>query len=225
MKNFSFILLRMLMLASCSEVEDDSLERITDTIRGKYECKSVSIQGRSLDLNGDGIVSGNMLDEFEKFWRPGDILLRVFPVRQYGEEQVMSVEIPKQDVYYDKRSGEYETPNLYGYTMFINFMYSIDETGALSIRPGSYNDISSEDDDMIYHIDFRENAAWKRHTLIPKRNRKQKSHPCSSSTRRNRPLNPVTTNSSEARPSPNAESTAGTCWSSKMTVERQRKLK
>ena len=64
MKNFSFILLMMLMLASCSEVEDDSLERITDTIRGKYECKSVSIQGRSLDLNGDGIVSGNMLDEF-----------------------------------------------------------------------------------------------------------------------------------------------------------------
>ena len=149
----------MLMLASCSEVEDDSLERITDTIRGKYECKSVSIQGRSLDLNGDGIASGDMLDEFEKFWSPGDILLRVFPVRQYGEEQVMSVEIPKQDVYYDKRSGEYETPNLYGYTMFINFMYSIDETGALSTRPGSYNDISSEDDGMIYHVDFRDNSA------------------------------------------------------------------
>lgn len=159
MKNFSFILLMMLMLVSCSEVEDDSLERITDTIRGKYECKSVSIQGRSLDLNGDGIVSGNMLDEFEKFWSAGDILLRVFPVRQYGEEQVMSVEIPKQDVYYDKRSGEYETPNLYGRTMFIDFMYSVDETGALSIRPGSYNDISSEDDDMIYHVDFRDNSA------------------------------------------------------------------
>lgn len=159
MKNPVHIILILALFASCGKIEDNSLELITDTVRGKYECRSVSIQGRSLDLNGDGIVSGNMLDEFEKFWSPGDILLRVFPVRQYGEEQVMSVEIPKQDVYYDKRSGKYETPNLYGYTMFINFMYSIDETGALSTRPGSYNDISSEDDDMIYHIDFRDNSA------------------------------------------------------------------
>ena len=159
MKNPVHIILILALFASCGKIEDNSLELITDTVRGKYECRSVSIQGRSLDLNGDGIVSGNMLDEFEKFWRPGDILLRVFPVRQYGEESAISVEIPKQDVYYDKRSGEYETPNLYGYTMFINFMYSIDETGALSIRPGSYNDISSEDDDMIYHVDFRDNSA------------------------------------------------------------------
>ena len=49
-KKSFYVFLLPLLLLSCSKEEDDSLEKITDTIIGRYECRSATIQGRPLDL-------------------------------------------------------------------------------------------------------------------------------------------------------------------------------
>ena len=67
MKKSFYVFLLPLLLLSCSKEEDDSLEKITDTIIGRYECRSATIQGRPLDLNEDGTAEDDMIAEFKGF--------------------------------------------------------------------------------------------------------------------------------------------------------------
>ena len=89
------------MFVSCNRPEDDTLEKITDTIIGKYMCKSATIQdGHLLDIDGNGIVSDDVIAEFERleaaFWAIKDRPVRISPVKEYGQVANINIEIPKQ---------------------------------------------------------------------------------------------------------------------------------
>ena len=167
MKKSFYVFLLPLLLLSCSKEEDDSLEKITDTIIGRYECRSATIQGRLLDINGDGKVGDDMMTEFEGFelayQRITEEPVRIFPVKEYETDESFHIEIPKQRVDYDKRSGKYIIRGMYiGDSMYIGFEYSVDRSGKINAAPhneGNGDDLGGEYDDMIYLIDYQGNSA------------------------------------------------------------------
>lgn len=165
MRHLFRILLLLVMFASCNKPADDTLEKITDTIVGRYLCKSATIQGYQLDLDGNGIASDDIIAEFERFeaafWTTRDTPVRISPVKEYGQVANIDIEIPKQRVNYDKRTGEYIIKIMSGSSMYICFRYSVDESGKIVTWP--YNEGNStlgwEDKDMIELIDYRDNSA------------------------------------------------------------------
>lgn len=167
MKKIFYVFLLPLLLLSCSKEEDDSLEKITDTIVGRYVCRSATIQGRLLDINGDGKVGDDMMTEFEGFelayQRITEEPVRIFPVKEYETDESFHIEIPKQRVDYDKRSGKYIIRGMYiGDSMYIGFEYSVDRSGKINAAPhneGNGDDLGGEYDDMIYLIDYQGNSA------------------------------------------------------------------
>lgn len=167
MKKIFYVFLLPLLLLSCSKEEDDSLEKITDTIVGRYVCRSATIQGRLLDINGDGKVGDDMMAEFEGFelayQRITEEPVRIFPVKEYETDESFHIEIPKQRVDYDKRSGKYIIRGMYiGDSMYIGFEYSVDRSGKINAAPhneGNGDDLGGEYDDMIYLIDYQGNSA------------------------------------------------------------------
>lgn len=165
MKKIFYVFLLPLLFLSCSkEEDDDGLEKITDTIVGMYECRSATIQGRLLDLNGDGTAGDDMIAEFKGFdiynWFGQDLHARVHPVKSYGEKQLIYITIPKQRVNYDKRTGEYTFKAMFGDILYIGFRYSVNESGMIITEPDEKggNDYSYEDDSMIELIDYRNNC-------------------------------------------------------------------
>lgn len=167
MKKSFYVFLLPLLFLSCSKEEDDSLEKITDTIVGRYVCRSATIQGRLLDINGDGKVGDDMMTEFEGFelayQRITEEPVRIFPVKEYETDESFHIEIPKQRVDYDKRSGKYIIRGMYiGDSMYIGFEYSVDRSGKINAAPhneGNGDDLGGEYDDMIYLIDYQGNSA------------------------------------------------------------------
>ena len=167
MKKIFYVFLLPLLFLSCSKEEDDSLEKITDTIVGRYVCRSATIQGRLLDINGDGKVGDDMMTEFEGFelayQRITEEPVRIFPVKEYETDESFHIEIPKQRVDYDKRSGKYIIRGMYiGDSMYIGFEYSVDRSGKINAAPhneGNGDDLGGEYDDMIYLIDYQGNSA------------------------------------------------------------------
>ena len=168
MKKIFYVFLLPLLFLSCSkEEDDDGLEKITDTIVGRYVCRSATIQGRLLDLNGDGTAGDDMVAEFEGFelayQRITEEPVRIFPVKEYETEESFLIEIPKQRVDYDKRAGKYIIKDMYiGDSMFIGFKYSVDRSGKINTaayNEGNGDDLGGEYDDMIYLIDYQGNSA------------------------------------------------------------------
>ncbi|MDE6870591.1 MAG: hypothetical protein K2J62_00540 [Bacteroidales bacterium] len=165
MRRLFHTLLVLVVFASCNKPADDTLEKITDTIVGRYMCKSATIQGYQLDLDGNGIVSDDVIAEFERFeaafWAIRDRPVRISPVKEYGQVANINIEIPKQRVNYDKRTGEYLIKIMSGSSMYICFRYLVDESGKIVAWP--YNEGNSilgwEDDDMIEFVDYRDNSA------------------------------------------------------------------
>lgn len=165
MRRLFHTLLVLVIFASCNKPADDTLEKITDTIVGRYMCKSATIQGYQLDLDGNGIVSDDVIAEFERFeaafWAIRDRLVRISPVKEYGQVANINIEIPKQRVNYDKRNDEYLIKIMSGSSMYICFRYLVDESGKIVAWP--YNEGNStlgwEDDDMIELVDYRDNSA------------------------------------------------------------------
>ena len=166
MRTLFYILILLVMFVSCNRPEDDTLEKITDTIIGKYMCKSATIQdGHLLDIDGNGIVSDDVIAEFERleaaFWAIKDRPVRISPVKEYGQVANINIEIPKQRVNYDKRTGEYIIKIMSGSSMYICFRCSVYESGKIITWP--YNEGNStlgwEDKDMIELIDYRDNSA------------------------------------------------------------------
>ena len=76
-----------------------------------------------------------MIAEFERFeaafWRIRDTPVRIYPVKEYGEVDNINIEIPKQRVNYDKRTGEHIIKIMSGDSMYICFRYSVDESGKI----------------------------------------------------------------------------------------------
>ena len=165
MRRLFHTLLVLVIFASCNKPADDTLEKITDTIVGRYMCKSATIQGYQLDLDGNGIVSDDVIAEFERFeaafWAIRDRPVRISPVKEYGQVANINIEIPKQRVNYDKRNDEYLIKIMSGSSMYICFRYLVDESGKIVAWP--YNEGNStlgwEDDDMIEFVDYRDNSA------------------------------------------------------------------
>lgn len=161
-----FILLPGLLAVACQKPADDALEKITDTIVGRYECRSIVIQGQELDLNGDGSVGNDMIREFDGYDFAQSLIestpVRVYAVKGYDREASISLEIPKQCVNYDKKSAKYAVVNdHYGTSMAISFLYSVDESGRINARPNidSNKREINEDNDTIYMADFLNNSA------------------------------------------------------------------
>ena len=154
-----------MMLVSCSKPADNTLEKITDTIIGRYECRSITIQGNPLDINGDGLTGTDMIAEFNGFYMASNRIkgpVRIAAVNDYEQEKTITIEIPKQCVNYNKKTSEYELQSMtYGDGMFIDFKYSIDKSGKIVTKP--YNEgnliLGDETDDMIYFADYRGNSA------------------------------------------------------------------
>lgn len=158
------IFLFMVIITSCKKNDDDSLERINDTIVGSYGCKSATIQNYTLDLNGDGVTGNDIFAEFNGFdvanWLWGERWLWIYPVRKYGETQKINLEIPRQLVNYDKRTGKYEVDTVLGGFICIGFYYTVDESGLLVSMPEEgARDLADEDEDVIQRIDCRDNCA------------------------------------------------------------------
>lgn len=165
MKSAIYLLCIGMMLASCSKPDENTLEKITDTIIGRYECKSITIQGNPLDINGDGLTGTDMIAEFVGFQMASIRIkepVRIAAVNDYEEEKTIMIEIPKQRVNYNKKSSEYELESMtYGDGMYICFKYAIDKSGKIMTKP--YNEgnsvLGKEYDDMIYLADYRGNSA------------------------------------------------------------------
>lgn len=154
----------MAIFSSCNPREDDTLERVNDTIVGSYGCKSATIQNFALDLNGDGLTGNDIFAEFKGFdvanWLWKERWLRINPVIRYGETQSINLEIPKQLVNYDKKTGEYVLESMFGGFMCIGFDYTVDVSGLLVATPeAGARDLSDEDKDVIERIDCRNNCA------------------------------------------------------------------
>ena len=151
------------LAVSCAEEEDDIYEMVSDTVVGKYEYKSVTIQGYSLDLNGDGIASDDVMAEFEGKTMNMDWLwrrpLKVSPYDPFwGGRQRVNVEIPKQYINYDKTTGEYVTDVMYGNSMILSFSWWIDESGKIYTegeKRGEDEDLYKEDDRIIERVDCK----------------------------------------------------------------------
>lgn len=150
------------LAVSCAEEEDDIYEMVNDTVVGKYEYKSVTIQGYSLDLNGDGIASDDVMAEFEGKTMNMDWLwrrpLKVFPYDPFWGKERLHVEIPKQYIDYDKTTGEYVTDFMYGNSMILTFSWWIDESGKIYTegeKRGEDEDLYYEDDRIIERVDCK----------------------------------------------------------------------
>ena len=162
MKKISYILFFAALAVSCAEEEDDIYEMVNDTVVGKYEYKSATIQGYSLDLNGDGIASDDVMAEFEGktmnmdwLWRTP---LKVFPHDPFWGKERLHVEIPKQYIDYDKTTGEYVTDFMYGNSMILTFSWWIDESGKIyteAEKRGEDEDLYMEDDRIIERVDCK----------------------------------------------------------------------
>lgn len=151
------------LAVSCAEEEDDIYEMVSDTVVGKYEYKSATIQGYRLDLNGDGIASDDVMAEFEGktmnmdwLWRTP---LKVFPYDPFwGVKERLHVEIPKQYIDYDKTTGEYVTDVMCGNSMILSFSWWIDESGKIYTegeKRGEDEDLYEEDDRIIELVDCK----------------------------------------------------------------------
>lgn len=150
------------LAVSCAEEEDDIYEMVNDTVVGKYEYKSITFQGYSLDLNGDGIASDDVMAEFEGIalidliWGS---TLRVSPYDPFwGGRQRVNVVIPKQCIDYDKTTGEYVTDVMYGNPMDLTFSWWIDESGKIYTegdKMGEDEELYEEDDRIIERVDCK----------------------------------------------------------------------
>lgn len=154
----------MAIFSSCNPREDDTLERVNDTIVGSYGCKSATIQNFALDLNGDGLTGNDFLSEFKGLdvvnWFPQKMSLKIYPVKKIGETQSIYPLIPKQLVNYDKKSGKYILDSIFGDFMSMRFDYTVDASGRLVSTPeAGARDLSDEDKDVIKRIDCRNNCA------------------------------------------------------------------
>lgn len=167
MKKIFYPLLMGIISVSCSKPADDTLKMFTDKIAGSYECKSITISGDPLDLNDDGIAGTDMIAEFNGFYLAAlriSAPITITAASDYGQWKNIQLEIPKQCVHYDKSTSRYEIRDMAtGEGMFIFFRYSIDGSGHIDVTPhNEANDtLGSEDDDMIYLVDYKGNSAKK----------------------------------------------------------------
>ena len=115
---------------SCTDNVGD-VSDISDNYSGQYICKSMRFLGSTIDINGDGNATMNLLSEYSTLPYTEDVIKTRFALRSpehYNEEVRCNVEIPMQDVTYHKISGEYTTEEM-GNDAYICFGYYVDLTG------------------------------------------------------------------------------------------------
>lgn len=160
MKRIFYFLAVAVLAAACEKApQENPLEKITDTVRGEYECRSIMLQGEPVDLDGDGKSSIDVLQEFETYSNAkiGIWELLVRPVAEYGVEEDISVCIPKQDIDYHKHTGRYDM-NDSGNSMRLSFAYSVDPSGEISAGPRNEKNekYDWESESWIDKIDYRD---------------------------------------------------------------------
>lgn len=146
MKKIALLSATFLLLAGCEKPDHtkDLLNKVCDDLRGRYVCESIIFKGEPIDINGDGIVNTNLVEEFKTLNYARAMMetsQRIFPASDYEQEMFFDLEIPMQAVDFDKRTNEYRT-GISGSGMFISFSYKVDNSGAVTYM--AHNERDSE---------------------------------------------------------------------------------
>ena len=149
MKHYNVIPLMLLLLMSSCTKEDDTLERIGDTVRGRYVLTTMTWGESPIDLDGDGTCSKDLKEEFSVFSFAGSIFTTpvfIHPPQFYDKEEIFHLVVPMQDIKYDKLSEVYSLRNdLSGGCLYIYYSYTVQEDGSLS-----YQTVNDRIDDSRY---------------------------------------------------------------------------
>lgn len=155
---YTFLL--VILTISCSK-EDNLLEQVTDSVRGKYTCVSMIWNGEPIDLDGDGVCHTNLMYEFSSFENSRLTLgrpARIYPVNAYEKECPITLEIPMQAIRYEKATEQYELLNdLLGDACYMHFSYTVHDDGSLSfLTSNDQMDINRyrEGDWEIDYVDY-----------------------------------------------------------------------
>lgn len=166
MKKTKFIVLFLLFgvlffIGSCTKKDDKELLRnVTDGLRGRYQCKSITFLNGPVDLDDDGKSHEDLIEEFKTFGNSSNVIrtfLRISPVSDYNEEGSINVEVPMQGLNFEKSSGMYyiDTP-FGGNGAYMCFRYSVDREGKVSLWADNTKntDFSNDIGDEIEYIDY-----------------------------------------------------------------------
>jgi len=133
------------VFVSCQEKEDDSLQKITDTIRGRYNVESVTWEGNPIDANNDGLCSNDILEEFKDFLCMTVGLIEFATVRipeAYDETAIVKIPVFFQDILYNELDDEFLTIQFpwNGSCGFMLLPYKICRDGSFSFSKGNLSD-------------------------------------------------------------------------------------
>lgn len=137
-----------------------TLEQSNDNIRGQYTCRSACFFGNPVDLDGNGSSSTDLMQELNGmecsylFNEP----VRVFPASDYNTDSIIPVEIPMQDIHYDRIRQLYTFQNgSFGNSAFIVFAFQVDRDGMVAYNAMNDMDTSfyNESEWDIQHADYK----------------------------------------------------------------------
>lgn len=166
-------LLLVLAVSSCGKVGDNTLRDANESIMGKYECTSMIWNGGSIDLDNDGIASEDIMAEFRNMDLCQIVIetpLRIKEAQEIGQYMDFYLEVPMQDIRYNKVDDTYELLNsAYGNGMSLGFAFIIDSKGNISLRANRENDsvLTNEYPDFIEHYEYQFTSADEISLLSP----------------------------------------------------------
>ncbi len=144
-----YCIILVLLSVSCAK-EDHTLEQISDTYQGRYNCTSMVWKGNPIDVDGDGAPNTELFNEFpcEKpllnNWqgalaRP----IRISHIISYNQENRILIDIPMQFIKYDKISKQYSLRDDCANSHYLYFSFMVREDGSLAFS--TRNDLITYD--------------------------------------------------------------------------------
>lgn len=152
----------IITFSSCNKHDEKALlTSVNEQIMGRYKCKSITFLGDPIDIDNDGNTSTNIINEFSKYDYTREIIntpLRIAPAGNYDYSMLINMEIPIQNIRFDKKHNKYSTKDYSKKSSFISFSYSIGKDGLLSFSVYQNKEIAKEDYDGIIEgidLDYR----------------------------------------------------------------------
>ena len=155
-KIVSIMAVLILATSCCKKPADNSLEEITDTVRGKYNFISATIQANPIDLNNDGITGTDLKKEFKGLPNGSysmEYPIYIYPVKEFNKEGTITADIPLQSIKYNKITEKYEI-DMDSSMMSISFSYTVNSDGTISTRAINETRETVEDFTTIYNVDI-----------------------------------------------------------------------
>ena len=153
--------LLLLAAISCAKEDNSILRDANESIMGKYQCTSIIWNGYPVDLNNDGTASEDIATEFDSMGFCQTVIetpLRIKEATEVGQYVNFSLEVPMQDIIYNKIEDTYELQNSnFGNGMNIGFSFIIDSKGniSLSTNPENNSVLTKEYPNSIEHYEYQ----------------------------------------------------------------------